>query len=184
MSQANQKPQITLATKITLFRVLLTIPIVTLLGFKEFYISFILFIFASVSDFLDGYLARKRNEITDLGKFADQLADKILITSVFIIFMNLNFLGAWFVITVVVRDIVVSGIRMIAAEKGKVIAADKIGKFKTVTQVSLIFVLFIHGIFGLQDSSLLVLLTWLSFALTVLSGINYLLKNIHIFKGA
>lgn len=183
MNQTYQKLRVTLATKITLFRILLAVPIVILIAFREFYASFALFIFASVTDFLDGYLARKRNEITDLGKFADQLADKILITSVFIIFMDLGFLGAWFVITVVVRDIVVSGIRMIAAEKGRVIAADKLGKFKTISQVSLIFILFIHGITGLQDSFLLTVLIWLSFSLTVLSGMNYFFKNIRIFKG-
>ena len=184
MGKMIQKFQITLATKITILRILLTVPIVVLVSFNEFYVSFVLFIFASVTDFLDGYLARKMNEVTNLGKFVDQLADKILITSTFIAFMGLGFLGTWFVITVVVRDIIVNGVRMIAAEKGKVIAADKLGKIKTIFQVALVFLLFIHGLIGLQGSGMLTILVWMSFFLTVISGINYVIRNIHIFKGA
>ncbi|MDI3473450.1 MAG: CDP-diacylglycerol---glycerol-3-phosphate 3-phosphatidyltransferase [Thermotogaceae bacterium] len=184
MRSESQKLEITLATKITILRVLLTVPIVVLMSFGEFYISFALFIFASVTDFLDGYLARKMNEVTVLGKFIDQLADKILITSTLIAFMDIGFLGSWFVIVTVVRDIIVNGIRMIAAEKGIVIAADKLGKIKTVSQVVLIIVLFIHGIINLQTSLVSTILVWLSFLFTVISGINYTFRNIHVIKGA
>jgi len=184
MKNESRKLEVTLATKITIFRILLTLPIVILLSFGEFYVSFVLFIFASVTDFLDGYLARKMNEVTALGKFIDQLADKILITSILIVFMDIGFLGSWFVIVTVVRDIIVNGIRMVAAEKGVVIAADKLGKLKTVSQVALVMVLFIQGIIGLQASWVSTVLIWLSFLLTVISGINYTFRNIHVLKGA
>ena len=113
------------------------------------YISLALFVVASVTDWFDGYLARKNNLVTNFGKFMDPLADKLLVCSAMICMIELNRLPAWFVIIIIGREFIISGFRLIAAENGIVIAAKYWGKFKTASQMIMIILLILHfdGIF-------------------------------------
>ena len=139
------------------------------------YISLALFVVASVTDWFDGYLARKNNLVTNFGKFMDPLADKLLVCSAMICMIELNRLPAWFVIIIIGREFIISGFRLIAAENGIVIAANYWGKFKTASQMSMIILLILHfdGIFVTLEQ----LFIWLSLALTIISLITYIWQN-------
>jgi len=158
----------------------------------------IVFVIASLTDFADGKIARKYNLITNLGKFLDSLADKMLVISVLIAFVDLGRISSVFVIIIVIREFMVTGIRLIASEKGVVMAAAMIGKIKTTTQMTaIIYILFeqllqmifvrllptyaasqISGIItGIGD-----VLFMISVIMTIISGLDYLIKNIHYFK--
>ena len=130
---------------------------------------------ASVTDWLDGYLARKYHLITDFGKFMDPLADKLLVCSALICFIELEKLPAWIVIIIIAREFIISGFRLVAADNGVVIAASYWGKFKTVSQMILIILLLLNfgGIFTTLEMIFIVLAT----ALTVISLIDYIWKN-------
>ena len=108
------------------------------------YISLTLFVVASVTDWFDGYLARKNNLVTNFGKFMDPLADKLLVCSAMICMIDLKRLPAWFVIIIIAREFIISGFRLIAAENGIVIAANYWGKFKTASQMIMIILLILH----------------------------------------
>ena len=139
------------------------------------YISLALFVVASVTDWFDGYLARKNNLVTNFGKFMDPLADKLLVCSAMICMIELNRLPAWFVIIIIGREFIISGFRLIAAEHGIVIAANYWGKFKTASQMIMIILLILHfdGIFVTLEQ----LFIWLSLALTIISLITYIWQN-------
>ena len=139
------------------------------------YISLALFVVASVTDWFDGYLARKNNLVTNFGKFMDPLADKLLVCSAMICMIELNRLPAWFVIIIIGREFIISGFRLIAAENGIVIAANYWGKFKTASQMIMIILLILHfdGIFVTLEQ----LFIWLSLALTIISLITYIWQN-------
>ena len=139
------------------------------------YISLVLFVGASVTDWFDGYLARKNNLVTNFGKFMDPLADKLLVCSAMICMIELNRLPAWFVIIIIGREFIISGFRLIAAENGIVIAANYWGKFKTASQMIMIILLILHfdGIFVTLEQ----LFIWLSLALTIISLITYIWQN-------
>ena len=139
------------------------------------YISLALFVVASVTDWFDGYLARKNNLVTNFGKFMDPLADKLLVCSAMICMIGLNRLPAWFVIIIIGREFIISGFRLIAAENGIVIAANYWGKFKTASQMIMIILLILHfdGIFVTLEQ----LFIWLSLALTIISLITYIWQN-------
>ena len=139
------------------------------------YISLALFVVASVTDWFDGYLARKNNLVTNFGKFMDPLADKLLVCSAMICMIELNRLPAWFVIIIIGREFIISGFRLIAAENGIVIAASYWGKFKTASQMIMIILLILHfdGIFVTLEQ----LFIWLSLALTIISLITYIWQN-------
>ena len=139
------------------------------------YISLALFVVASVTDWFDGYLARKNNLVTNFGKFMDPLADKLLVCSAMICMIELNRLPAWFVIIIIGREFIISGFRLIAAENGIVIAANYWGKFKTASQMIMIILLILHfdGIFVTLEQ----LFIWLSLALTIISLITYICQN-------
>ena len=140
------------------------------------YISLILFVAASITDWFDGYLARKNHLVTNFGKFMDPLADKLLVCSAMICMIELGRLPAWFVIIIIGREFIISGFRLIAAENGIVIAANYWGKFKTVSQMIMINLLILHF-----DLSVFVILEqifiWLSLALTVISLMTYIWQN-------
>ena len=143
-----------LANKLTIFRIIL-VPIMVIVSFFEinkyflgvpitFLIMDLIFIIASITDKLDGYIARSRNQVTTFGKFADPLADKILVLAAMIILVEYSKLPAWIPIIVLAREFIVSGYRLVAVEKGgKVIAASIWGKLKTVTQMIAIILAFI-----------------------------------------
>ena len=139
------------------------------------YISLALFVGASVTDWFDGYLARKNNLVTNFGKFMDPLADNLLVCSAMICMIELNRLPAWFVIIIIGREFIISGFRLIAAENGIVIAANYWGKFKTASQMIMIILLILHfdGIFVTLEQ----LFIWLSLALTIISLITYIWQN-------
>ncbi|MBP5655935.1 MAG: CDP-diacylglycerol--glycerol-3-phosphate 3-phosphatidyltransferase [Clostridiales bacterium] len=153
-------------------------------------IAAIIFIVASLTDFFDGQIARRKNLITDLGKFLDALADKVLIISILLAFVALGRISAWLVFIIVLREFMVSGIRMIASSKGVVMAAKMIGKVKTTTQmIAIIYMMFeptLMKIFGfeahypLQTCAITVIgdvLFLISVIMTVISGLDYLFKN-------
>ena len=139
------------------------------------YISLTLFVVASVTDWFDGYLARKNNLVTNFGKFMDPLADKLLVCSAMICMIDLKRLSAWFVIIIIAREFIISGFRLIAAENGIVIAANYWGKFKTASQMIMIILLILHfdGIFVILEQ----IFNWLSLALTIISLITYIWQN-------
>ena len=144
-------------------------------GAANRYISLALFVVASVTDWFDGYLARKNNLVTNFAKIMDPLADKLLVCSAMICMIELNRLPAWFVIIIIGREFIISGFRLIAAENGIVIAANYWGKFKTASQMIMIILLILHfdGIFVTLEQ----LFIWLSLALTIISLITYIWQN-------
>ena len=139
------------------------------------YISLAIFVIASVTDWFDGYLARKHHLVTNFGKFMDPLADKLLVCSAMICLIELERLPAWIVIIIIAREFIISGFRLIAAENGIVIAANYWGKFKTVSQMIMIILLLLHfgGIFAVLEQ----IFIWLSLALTVISLMTYIWQN-------
>ena len=144
-------------------------------GESNRYICLAIFVGASVTDWFDGYLARKNNLVTNFGKFMDPLADKLLVCSALICMIELGRLPAWFVIIIIAREFIISGFRLIAAENGVVIAANYWGKFKTVSQMVLIILLILNfdGLFAVLTQ----IFFWISLALTVISMITYIVQN-------
>ena len=173
--------------KLTVLRVIM-VPIFVLFlltgwgGSANRYICFVLFAGASVTDWFDGYLARKNNLVTDFGKFMDPLADKLLVCSALICMIELGRLPAWMVVIIIAREFIISGFRLIAAEKGVVIAANYWGKFKTATQMIMIILL----ILDIQMPFFRILtqiLIWASLILTVISLVTYILDNKSVMSG-
>ncbi|WP_073993383.1 CDP-diacylglycerol--glycerol-3-phosphate 3-phosphatidyltransferase [Parasporobacterium paucivorans] len=145
------------------------------------YIATILFIVASATDWLDGYLARRDNLVTDFGKFMDPLADKLLVSSGLICFASMQLLPAWIVIIIISREFIISGFRLVASTKGTVIAAGWWGKYKTVAQMIMVILLSLN----LNNAAFNVLeqiFIYLSTILTIISLIDYLVKNQDILK--
>lgn len=194
-----------LPNKLTISRVVM-IPVFVLFFYLTFtahnFVALAVFAVAGLTDLLDGKIARKYNLVTNLGKFLDPIADKVLVLSAFVVFITVPEifcvnLGSWALIAagcgvavILAREIIVSGFRMVAAGAGTVIAADNIGKYKTVTQDICIAVLLIGE--GVQELTShlagriinyagLVLFA-LAVLLTVISGINYIVKNIAVLK--
>lgn len=135
----------------------------------------VLFIVASLTDLFDGKIARKYNLVTNFGKFMDPLADKLLVCSAMICFIELDKLPAWIVIIIIGREFIISGFRLIAAENGVVIAANYWGKFKTASQMVMI-ILLLADLGGIFDT-LAQIFIWISLALTVISLITYIWQN-------
>ena len=136
-----------------------------------------LFLVASISDFLDGFIARKYNQITTLGKFIDPIADKALTTTMFILFAIDGIIPPLVVLIMVWRDILVDGIRMMCAERGVVVAAGLLGKAKTVVQmVAIVFVLLNNLPFALVGVPFADIMIWLSVFLSVISGVSYFVQ--------
>lgn len=147
--------------------------------------AFVIFVLASLTDMLDGKIARKYNLVTDFGKFMDPLADKILVTAALVYFIPLGLAPAWVVILILAREFLVTSLRLIASGKGIVIAADKWGKYKTATTMvwiayALLMTNFLQSMSQGVSSAcygIHIALMVLSLALTLLSGANYLWKN-------
>ena len=146
-------------------------------------IAAIIFMFAAITDFVDGYLARKYNLITNMGKFLDPLADKLLVGSAFIVMVELNMIPSWMVVVVISREFAVTGLRLLAVEKGEVIPAGVLGKLKTITQlVAVVLILLGNPIFNLWNIKLDYWLLWISVILTIASGLEYFKNSLHVFK--
>ena len=139
------------------------------------YIAVGIFIVASLTDLLDGKIARKYNPVTDFGKFMDPLADKLLVCSAMICLIEMGRLSAWIVIVIISREFIISGFRLVASDNGVVIAASYWGKFKTTFQMLMIIVLLLNfgGVFVLIGQ----ILTWIALILTVVSLVDYIVKN-------
>ena len=147
-------------------------------GSANKWIALVLFCVASLTDMLDGKIARARNLVTNFGKFMDPLADKLLVCSAMICLIPSGKLEAWFVIVIIAREFIISGFRLVASDNGIVIAASYWGKFKTVSQMAMIIVLIADfgGVFDLIG----MVLIWVSLILTVVSLIDYVAKNIEV----
>ena len=194
-----------LPNQLTVSRVLM-IPVFILFFYLNFtahyFVALAVFAIASLTDMLDGMIARKYGLVTNLGKFLDPIADKVLVLSAFVVLLTKPWiftanLGSWAIIVagcgvavILAREIIVSGFRMVAAGAGLVIAADKWGKYKTITQDLSIIVIFISaGVMELTSHIAAEIINYiglglfaLAVLLTVISGINYIVKNIKVLK--
>ena len=141
-----------------------------------------IFIVASLTDMLDGKIARKYNLITDFGKFMDPLADKLLVCSAMIGLIELGRIPSWIVIIIIAREFTISGFRLIAADNGRVIAASYWGKFKTTFQMIMV-ILMIANIQIPWVQVLTQIIMWIALALTIISLIDYLIKNKDVMSG-
>ena len=177
-----------LPNKLTLLRICL-IPVFVILMLSQvsnfFLISCIIFIIASITDFLDGKIARKYNLVTDFGKLMDPLADKLLVLSALICMIEYDLVAGWMVIIIVARELTVSILRAIAADNGKVIAASGGGKIKTTSQMIAIILLLIGA--NYSNSQIVFVGTiamYIATIFTLYSGIDYLYKNRELFMNS
>ncbi len=171
------------ANKITILRIFI-VPFFIFFMLADFIkfnseISVFIFILASLTDKLDGYIARKSGNITDFGKFLDPIADKLLVSSALILLTAKDIIPAWITVIIISRELIIDAFRLIASEKGAVIAASKWGKVKTVIQMATITLLLI-GLPALESFSKI--LIYISLLLTVISLFDYLVKNKEIIK--
>lgn len=170
------------ANKITMIRMLL-IPVFMMCLFSNWDygkpLAVGIFLIASVTDFLDGYIARKYNQITDFGKFIDPLADKLLVTAAFVGLVEFNIMPAWVAIIIIARELIVNALRTVAISSGKVIAASNFGKAKTIIQLVGVTILLSIGYLNITLGiiSLNSIINTVILIITVLSGFDYLYKN-------
>ena len=188
-----------LPNKITLFRVFL-IPIIMVIAEINAlqqdtfflgmtlgnFIMLIIFLIGTFSDFLDGYIARKQHIVTDFGKFADPLADKILVLALMVILLEQKTLLPGYAVTIILaREFIVTGFRILAASKNVVIAAGWLGKIKTNLQFIMVILILINGpakpTLGVFEYIILVVV-YATVLMTIISGAEYIIKNIHVFK--
>ncbi|MBR2186149.1 MAG: CDP-diacylglycerol--glycerol-3-phosphate 3-phosphatidyltransferase [Lachnospiraceae bacterium] len=175
-----------LPNKLTILRIILVPVFVVIMlsscfGNASRWVALAIFIIASLTDLLDGKIARKYGLVTNFGKFMDPLADKMLVCSALICLVELGRISSWMVIVIVARDFVISGFRLVAAESGKVIAANYWGKFKTASQMVMICLLIAdiqYGFFPLLSE----IFKWIALILTVISLIIYLADNKDVMK--
>nr|MBQ8253723.1 CDP-diacylglycerol--glycerol-3-phosphate 3-phosphatidyltransferase [Lachnospiraceae bacterium] len=189
-----------LPNKLTMLRVIMVPFFVAFLLLTPDYpsfkwVAFGLFVVASLTDMLDGYIARKYHLITNFGKFMDPLADKLLVSAALVCLTALGFIPAWMTIVIISREFIISGFRLIAAERGIVIAAGWLGKWKTaVTMIMLAIMLLVVNTagfpfdpaetMGVYGKVVLVadVLLWISVILTIVSLVDYLVKNKDVMK--
>ena len=172
-----------LPNKLTMFRVIL-IPFFVVFLLVDItpvdkWIALAIFIIASLTDMLDGKIARKYNLVTNFGKFMDPLADKLLVCSALVCLVAVDRIQAWMVIVIIAREFIISGFRLVASDNGVVIAASYWGKFKTTFQIIMIC-LMIADLAALQ--LLTAIVTWVAVILTVVSLVDYLVKNKEVMK--
>jgi len=191
-----------LPNRLTILRIIL-IPVFVVLLLVDFgntlsaelarYMAIGVFAAASLTDFLDGYLARKYKLVTNFGIFMDPIADKLLVCAAIVAMVELKLLPAWVVILIISREFIISGLRLIASDQNIVLAASKWGKMKTVTQIMMIILILfklnettalapfgnIGDVFGLFCE----LLMYLSALLTIISALDYIVKNRHVLTG-
>ena len=187
-----------LPNKLTVFRMILIVPFVLLLlgsyhqwawftaifgGILTYadYIALAIFIIASLTDLIDGKIARKYNLVTNFGKFMDPLADKLLVCSAMICLVEMGRIPAWIVIVIISREFIISGFRLVASDNGVVIGASYWGKFKTTSQMLMIIMLilnFDHPVFQIAC----MVITYIALILTVISLVDYIYKNRDVLK--
>jgi len=191
---------VNIPNRITFLRVLL-IPIFVILMVIDFpwgtfnfggvlipvseFIGTIIFIIASTTDWIDGHYARKYNLVTNLGKFLDPLADKLLVSSAFIILVEQGMAPSWIVIIIISREFAVTGLRLILAGGGEVVAANMLGKIKTWTQIIAIVALLLKNVpFSYVNFPFADLALYVATFFTLWSGIDYFVKNKHVFTNS
>jgi len=173
----------TTANKITIFRIVLIPVFLAFLYLDMKYAALAVYTIACLSDMADGYIARHYNQVTNFGKFMDPLADKMLVLSAMCFFVENSQMAAWMVAIVLFREFGVSGLRMIAVEKGRVIAAAKSGKMKTgITMVGLGVMMVVPGWVPSAGNAINIVVAWLIIISTVYSGVEYFVKNKDVFK--
>src|SRR5438477_7934377 len=184
-----------LPNKLTLSRFVLTVAfLVVMFSRMRFYetIALILFVAGGISDFLDGQIARRRKLITNFGILMDPLADKIMVCSAFIAFIELDWIRAWMVVIIVARELAITGLRLLAATKNVVLAAEGYGKHKTVSQIVAIITLLIAESFDEWGRAAVIVFKpwvpvlarislWVTVILTFTSGVLYLWRNRHLY---
>lgn len=187
-----------LANKITLARIFL-VPIIMFflviqvkfpeISFEQFSITYnqiiaaLIFIIAASTDSLDGYIARKRKLVTNLGKLLDPLADKLLVSAVLVSLVELDKLDAWIAVVIISREFAVTGLRQIALLEGQVIAASKWGKWKTAAQITAIIALLINNFpFNFIGVPFDIIASWAAAIITIYSGFDYFMKNKHVMS--
>lgn len=183
-----------LPNKLTIVRVIMIVPfIVFLLGGQAGWfgentmiadaIAFVLFVTASLTDLIDGKIARKYNLVTNFGKFMDPLADKLLVCSALIALVEMSRIPAWVVILIIGREFIISGFRLIASDNHVVIAASYWGKFKTTFQMIMVCMMILNvGRFWFPFQVLTDIIMWISLALTMISLVDYIMKNRDVLK--
>ncbi len=188
-----------LPNKITISRILLTFVFIFLMKASGLFPkigAMLIFSLACFTDYLDGYLARKNYEITTFGKLMDPIADKILVISAFIVFAQLGLVGVWMVVVILLREFVVTSLRIFALARGKVIHAQRMGKHKTISSYVAIFLIlaflifkeiaikigFYSKSFQSMGSFFIYILMLVVISLTIISGINYIAKNAFLLK--
>ena len=170
-----------LPNKLTIARVI-CVPIFVVLYYLDLNIwAFIVFVIASITDMLDGKIARKYNMITNFGKIMDPLADKVLVYAAFCVFVEKGIMPGWMLIIILAREFAVSGMRTVAASEGKVVAAGMTGKIKTVLQMFAVLFLLLAPYSHVLDVIGQVLL-WASLVMTIVSGAEYIIKNKDVFS--
>ena len=189
-----------LPNKLTVSRLILTAFFLMVLLFDfpfHYTVALVLFVAASLTDLFDGIIARRRNLLTDFGKLMDPLADKVLICSAFIAFIELDWMPAWMVILIVARELAITGLRLLAASKNLVLAAERQGKNKTISQITAIIALLVthsHADWGIVGQLFAFEIAdqawawwvaeaskWVAVALTAFSGFLYLWKNRDVY---
>lgn len=192
----------TLPDKLTVSRIFLTFIFMAFLfvsGMGAKVTALVIFLIASFTDFLDGYIAKGRNISTNFGRLMDPIADKILVIASFLAFVQLGLIQAWMVLIIILREIAITGLRAFAIMRGRVIAADGGGKHKMVSQVFTIFAILVFLVlreggsarFGFwtegaqahYDTAITILM-YITVALTLISGVSYFLKNKEVFTNA
>lgn len=185
--------------KLTISRIVLTFVFMFFLfskGASMKFLALATFLVASATDYFDGKIARERNEITDFGKFMDPIADKFLTIAAFLAFVEMGLVPAWMVAIIISRELFITGIRLFAATKGKVLSAEAAGKHKTVSQITAIFVILLFIFF--RDAGMKVFQVWstsleywfrqvifilmiITVILTMISGLSYIWRNKELF---
>ena len=191
-----------LANKLTMIRILLVPVFLLFITVKNIpygsIIATVIFIIASITDQLDGYIARSRNQITNFGKFMDPLADKLLVTAALVSLVELKLVASWAVVVILAREFAVSGLRTLAASNGKIIAASWWVKIKTVTQMVAILLLLLKvniytsvDAINFVDNNLFLnsfftyvpeIIMYIAVLITIISGIDYFIKNKHVIS--
>ena len=194
-----QKQKMNLPNKLTLLRVVMIVPFVLCLlashqkwqflgGAADYleYVALLIFVLASLTDLIDGKIARKYNLVTNFGKFMDPLADKLLVCAAMIVLVEMGRIPSWVVIVIISREFIISGFRLIASDNGVVIAASYWGKFKTTFQMLMICMMIVMdtplfaGVPAFAEITYGVM--WIALVLTVVSLIDYLVKNRSVLK--
>ena len=175
-----------LPTVLTVSRIILVAPVMILIFIDNLpaqIATIMLFTLASLTDKLDGHLARKNQQVTDLGAFLDPLADKMLINLAFLALVALNLMPLWMFAVILIRDFAVDGMRMMAAKKGTVISASIFGKLKTTIQMLTVISILLNRILNLAPLSIVnIILLYIVVLLTIISGIIYLAKGRKLLK--